>query len=316
MIDVVFSEFTELLDTRGSYIFLKLFWLENRKLKIRGTSEEIISMLDLVDFIDEADLLNILRTIKECGLISAKKGEGGVIAVSINIVNKPDFAQKMSILDSLLTKQLVDQKKYEDIKRDIILRHEKKKTKEASIPTEQEKPKTSSDVDFEKPKPPRKVNPDSAPELVKFYYRLMHDIFGGQYESPNLLKEAHQLKLEMQKHNDSAEDTRKFFAFILNGAKEKDMFDKVSSMSLYSRLRPTAYQRIIVEKNVKYDKFMKYEDIKKSDEDLMVSMKEIYDLCVKNGTDPQDAKIQLAETFTPELAEEFFKGVLNDKKQS
>jgi hypothetical protein len=313
MTDVVMSSFSEILEPVGVYAALRLFWLENRKLKLRGTIEQFIEMLNIGQFdgITNESALMLLRTIKECGLINAKKSDDGMIVVSTNMVNKPDFEQKMAILESLNTKGLLTAGQYGEVKQELIANNEKRKIKEETVESVQET-KTSNDIDFSKPKPPRKVNPDSAPELVKFYYRLMHDVFGGKYESPNFLKEAHQLKLEMQKHGDSAEDTRKFFAFILNGAKEKGAFDKVSSLSLYSRLRPTAYQKIIVEKNAKYDKFIKYEDVKKSDDDIMTSMKEIYDLYVKSGTQRDDIKIQLIDAFTPELVEEFFKGLPND----
>jgi hypothetical protein len=307
MADVIFNDFSELLEPLGSYTFLRLLWIENRKLKIRGTLTEIRAMLEFTDILNDNQMLSILRTIKECGLISAKKSEDGIVSIGVNTVNRLDFQKKMDILDALATKELVTPAQYEDIKQELIAKNDKRKVKEASPAPEPAK--GSNDVDFSKPKAPRKVNPDSAPELVKFYYKLMHDVFGGKYESPNLLKEAHQLKLEMEKHGDSAENTRKFFAFILNGAKEKNMFDKVSSLSLYSRLRPTAYQRIIVEKNEKYDKFVKYEDVPKSDDDIMTSMREIYDMCVKNGTPKELVRTELEGAFTPELVEEFFKGL-------
>ena len=311
MADVIFSGFPELLEPLGSYVYLRLLWLENRKLKIRGTIEQLMEMLNIDQYenISNENTLCILRTLKECGLINAKKSDDGTIVVSVNTVNKPDFNQKMAILESLVAKELVSAGQYGEIKTELLTNNEKRKVKDAEAPSA---PSPSNDVDFSKPKPPRKVNPDSAPELVNFYYRLMHEVFGGKYESPNLLKEAHQLKLEMEKHGDSAEDTRKFFALILNGAKEKNAFDKVSSMSLYSRLRPAAYQKIVVEKNVKYDKFMKYEDVKQSDDDIMTSIKEIYDLCAKNGTQKDEIKAQLVDAFTPELVEEFFKGRPND----
>ena len=310
--NVVFSEFSELLGYLGCLVSLKLFWIENRKLKIRGTMPELIAMLDLDGTVNEDGLLRILRTIKECGLINAKKNEEGLVVISTNLVNKPDLEQKLAILENILAKGLATPPEGDIIRNSIISKNEKRKIREALPEPDVSKPKTSTDVDFDKPKAPRKVNPDSAPELVKFYYRLMHDVFGGRYESPNFLKEAHQLKLEMQKHGDSAEDTRKFFALILNGAKEKDAFDKVSSLSLYSRLRPAAYQKIIVEKNSKYDKFMKYEEVQKSDDDIMTSIGEIYELCVKNGTAMSEIKAQLVDAFTPELVDEFFKGLTND----
>ena len=310
MMDVVFGEYSELMDPYAMYVFFRLLWTENRKLKIRGTLEELLKMLELD--CEEKYLLEALRVIKECGLINAQKSETGVIVISVNTINKPDFEQKMTILKNMQAKEINPTADYKRIQQRLIEKNEKRKTREASIEVSSEEKKPSNDIDFSKPKAPRKVNPDSAPELVKFYYKLMHEIFGGKYESPNLLKEAHLLKLEMEKHGDSAEDTRKFFAFILNGAKEKGMFDKVSSLSLYSRLRPTAYQRIIVEKNNKYDKFMKYEEVKKTDDDIMTSIREIYDMSIKNGTSVEEIKTQLVEAFSAELVDEFFKGMNND----
>jgi len=310
--NMVVNEFSEILTPIEGWIFIKLFWIENRKLKIRGTVEEIQAMLGAYN-VDNEMVMKTLRVLKECGLISAKKSEDGVIVANTNLVNKPDLNQKLTIVDSLLSKQLIDAGYYGVIKNALLARNDKKKEKQLA-PEVEIKTTKSVDVDFDKAKIVRKVNPDSAPELVKFYYRLMHDVFGGKYESPNLLKEAHQLKLEMQRHGDSAEDTRKFFAFILNGANEKGAFDRVSSMSLYSRLRPTAYQKLIVEKNSKYDKFLQYEEVKKSEDDIMTSVGEIYQICVKNGSLPDTIRTELLSAFDSEIVDEFLKGMGDDKK--
>ena len=166
-------------------------------------------------------------------------------------------------------------------------------------------PKETKNLNFENSKS-KTINPDSGLSLVSYYYDFLSETFGAKYPSRNELAEAKHLKEVMRKNNDSAETTRQFFRWVITRAKQKNQFDKVSSLGLYPEYRKHAHYAIFV-KGHGDSKLSPEVNISEaqSDESILKNVQEVFAIYKAKGSSDEEINTKLRSNFSDSAIDKF-----------
>jgi hypothetical protein len=275
------SSYSIIMSSKLMGFYYRLMWLESHSGLSDFTLENILS--DNTGM-DENEIINSLKILKILDLIKTPR------KLNKNIIK--------TIQPIKLNKELIEKKVDKLKEKGIIVDVEVIKNKINE--------KFKDGIEFLKPeefdfnKPSKKINKDSYPELVRYYYKKLSEIFNGEYFCNNVIKEARNLKVLTMKTGDSPDETRKYINFILETAKSRNEFEKVVSMGLYPYQRNKAYDAIKVN-GIGDNKFAKNKNV--NDDDLLKNIKEVYDVYKQRNMKEEEIKTKLMEAFEKNLVE-------------
>jgi hypothetical protein len=151
----------------------------------------------------------------------------------------------------------------------------------------------------------------SMPSLVFYYYKVLSQVFGGNYSSYNIVVEASALKKIMKRTGDTPEQTKKMFEYIIKKAAQFNKFSEVASMRFYGNQRNSAHRALFggIPVNSPIAKPVVF-----SEDERLGKIKSLYKYYVeKQGLGSEDAIGKIREAYSGEILDKFLEG-LNEKQ--
>lgn len=151
----------------------------------------------------------------------------------------------------------------------------------------------------------------SAPALVQHYYKTLNQIFGGNYSSYNVIREASALKKVMARTGDTPEQTKKMFEWIIKRAAQHNKFAEVSSMKFYGNQRNNAHRALFsgIPVNSPLAKPVIF-----SEDEKFGKIRSLYKYYVEDqGLGSNEAIEKIKEAYSGESLDKFLEG-LNEKQ--
>lgn len=226
------------LDGIGLYVFL----LRN---EITGTLGKFqISKLAVLFNLDSTIVVKMIKKLEKVKLLSYKNISDDQYSYKTLSISSLATESKAHYMDILFEEGLISDEEKKFIKYTIEAKHTHGISNELGEDNAfSNQTKVVRNVNLETKE--RKKNPDSAPELVKYYYKLLSQYFNLNCYSHNLVKEAKLIKNDMRTYNDSPDTIRKIFEQMVSEAKSKNQFEFVAHLGFYPKKRLNAYFNVI-----------------------------------------------------------------------
>lgn len=230
------------LEGLGLYVFLMRHSVTSLGSMNPAAMSKALNMED-----DQFSIL--LKKLKLCGLISFKKKSEGKYSYKTLDFPPLSYPEKLHTLDAIYDEKLIT---YDEKKSAEFLLNLDHKHVTPHVTPKDKKPSTKkavASVDLEASE--KRRNPNSFPALVDYYYGILSKEFGVYCKSYNIKAEASLLKKSMRENNDSPENVKKMFGYIISDAKSRGKIEFVSHIACYTRNRNVAYYHALAEKKDK-----------------------------------------------------------------
>jgi predicted transcriptional regulator len=240
IVNILSRDYVNLIGLEG--VGLYVFLMRNEITGNLGVFE--ISRLAESLNLKEEFIVKILKKLNQVGVLEYKKKSGEKYSYKTLNISSLNSENKEHYLDRLFNENLVTAEERKSIQETINIKHTHGITNALGEDTVfNNAGKAVKNVNLEAKE--RRKNPNSAPELVKYYYELLSKYFGIKCYSHNLIKEAKLIKNDMRTYNDNPDTIRKIFEQMISEAKGKNEIEFVSHLGFYPKKRLNAYFHVI-----------------------------------------------------------------------
>jgi len=248
----------------------------------------------------------LLKKLKLCGLISFKKKSEGKYSYKTLDFPPLSYPEKLHTLDAIYDEKLItyDEKKSAEFLMNLDHKHVIPHTDKNTEKKKRTK-KAVSAIDLEASE--KRRNPNSFPALVDYYYGLLSKEFGIYCKSYNIKAEASLLKKSMRDNNDSPENVKKMFGYIISDAKSRDKIEFVSHVACYTKNRNIAYYHVFSENNTR----PAMDGGLKANEDVDVDVKYVKQMFDYFKTKGCEDDIIIKDTLVPQFGEKAVQKLLD-----